>query len=84
LQTQLDYFWITLGPHETDQHNKETEKHEFHVTSTMKTIINAGEDVDVPKEESAPHHHNRRIKVKMDNTGIDDGAVHTFARTDVA
>jgi beta-mannanase len=70
------------GPQETDQHNKENEKHELHVTSDGKAIISAGEDVDIPQEESAPRHQNRQLKVNMDNTGIDNGAVNTFARTD--
>ena len=64
------------GPQENDQHNKGTEKHELYE-------ISAGEDVDVPQEENAPRHHNWPLKVKMDNTGTDDGAVHPFARTDV-
>ena len=39
-------------------------------------------DLDKKYEESVPRRRNQPLKVKLDNTRIDNGAVHTFARTD--
>jgi hypothetical protein len=59
-----------------------TKKHELHKISAGNALTIAGEDVDVPQEENAPCHHNWLLKVKIDNTRTDNGAVHTFARTE--
>jgi hypothetical protein len=40
------------------------------------------EKVEVPREENTPLHQNWLLKVKIDNTRADKGAVHTFTRTD--
>ena len=71
-QTELEGSPATALRH--TGHHQSTEKNEGR-------IVDVEEDEDDHQEESASHRHNRPREVKLGNIRIDNGAAHTFTRT---
>ena len=70
------------GQQETDRFDYGTVKHEVQEIITGHTTTNMEEEIN--QKGNVPHDHNWQQKVQTVTCRTDNGAVHTFARTDAA